>query len=387
MEEECFFEGLNVKEGHFPQSPCPKHEPHMHYDVHLKQALAPLVPVPSDLRSRKSFLVKAHDYATYGGDTSIATAILVSCMTAYKGWEGYYFNYLTVDKDVNLEQLAVDHNEGYDNIDPDDICELYAHVLIISMTRRFLDNEDANRLFNTILEEKRPHSQLLLYLGSNLNIPVNWMRIIKDQMQTLPRLKSAITHFLLSSIEKRCKIIIHELHGAEMATFKAAIYFMYHAPKTFAHIQKYIVREMLLLRKHVIKIKSLPKDERELAPLLHPSDSYIPPVHVYSNLAFCTVFQYKRGEIYGNIIDCPHKDHLKVHVRTKLKGPFNFSSYTQNELNMLQEIDINEDFQEQSGPLLVDYETPKLEEMLREVVAEISIPVKDPVEAINNITF
>lgn len=386
MEEECFFATLNVQEDHFPQSPCPKHHNYIRCQTHFKQSLSPTVPIPADMRARKSYLVKAHDYSTYGEDSSIATAILVSCMSLYKGWEGHLFNYLSTDKDSNLDLITIDHSEGYDNIDPDDICELYAHVLIIAMTRRFLDDEDANNMFNNILNEIRPYSQLLLYLGPKVNIPVNWMRSIKDQMKTLPKLKATIARFLLTSTDKRCNDIMHELKGAEMATFKASIYFMYHAPKTMAHIQKYIVHEMLLLRKHVIKIKSLPKDERELAALLYP-DEYLPPIHVYSNLAFSTVYQYRQGERYGDIIDCPYKETLKVLARTKLKGPVDLKDYTTEEIQVLEEIDITEDFQEQSGPLLTEYETPKLNEMLRLIVAEIQIPVRDPVEATINITF
>lgn len=384
IDDPCFFANLKIKDDKIPQSPCVT----SWRGPSLKQMLSGSVAVPVDMRGRKNFLVKAHEYAAFGDDSSISVAILVSCLTCFKGWEGHFFNYLATatEKDENLELLTIDHNEGFDDIDPDDFSELYAHVLAIAMTRHFLNDEHCEAVFNAILAERRGFSQQLTFLGTNVVCPLSWMKAIKDQMQIVPNLKAAITRFLMTSTERKCKAILHDLRGAEMATFKACIFFTYHAPKTAAHVQPYIIREMLLLRKYVTKIKELPKEERELVALLYPGE-FLPPIHVYSNLAFCTIYQYKRGEGLSETIDCPHKEDLRKLVRTKLKGPLNLTTLTPVERSLLEEVGITEEFQEESGPLLTDYNSPKLNEMLKTLVAEIRTPPRDPVETIESIIF
>lgn len=378
LEEKCIFNVLNNDKIFETPNGSP---------TKLRQQLSGTVAVPSDMRSRKSFLVKAHEYNAHDADANMSAAIMIACMSAYKGWEGHLFNYLAVlDKDDNLDLLTIDHNEGYDDIDPDDVCELYAHVLVVSMTRHFLDDDHAVGLFHTILDEKRIHSKLLTALGNKISCPLVWMKAIRDQMQILPKLKASITRFLMASSDRKCKHLLYDLKGAEMITFKACIFFTYHAPKTLAHIQKYIIREMLLLRNQVKKIKTLPKEERELVALLYP-DQYLPAISMYSNLAFCSVYQYKKGERWHAAIDCPHKDELKNYVREKLKGPLDLTSLTPVERQMLEEIGLNENFQEESGPLLVEYNSPKLDGLLKTLVAEIRHPPRDPVETIESITF
>ena len=74
-------------------------------------------------------------------------------------------------------------------------------------------------------------------------------------------------------------------------------------------------------------------------------------------------------------------------MREKLKGPLDLSPLSPVECQMLEEIGLNENFQEESGPLLIDYNSPKLEGLLKTLVAEIRHPPRDPIETIEGITF
>uniref|UniRef100_A0A336MM05 Box C/D snoRNA protein 1 n=1 Tax=Culicoides sonorensis TaxID=179676 RepID=A0A336MM05_CULSO len=310
------------------------------------------IPLPSDWRSTKYYLFKSWDYTKFGNNSSISTAILISCMTVYRGWEGHYFNFIATDQDSNVELKVYNnyyYNYRHDTLEADDVSELYAHVLLLGMTKRFFDDKEPDLLFRSVLKYKHKSTR-----EKEIAIPVNWIKNIKRQMDALPKLKVSIMKFLLSSTESKCKTIISELMGAEMIAFKAGINFMFQDPLTAAHTQKYVVKEMMLLKRCLINMRSLTDDERELCCLLYPG-KFIPPVSEFANIAFCTVYQYKHGEVYADLIDCPHKSELKELVRSHLSGPIMWHEYNFYEKRILREIGVSQyygSFFEEHEPLL-----------------------------------
>lgn len=337
------------------------------------------VPVPSDWRSAKSYLNKSWNYNTYGKHFCQATAIMVSCMTVYKGWEGHYFNFIGTDQDANMDLKVYDsynYNYRHDNIAADDVSALYAHVLLIAMTRRFFDDEEPDLFFRSILKYAHKETR-----DKEIAIPINWIRAIKPQMDTLPKLKCCIIKFLLASpSDTKCSNVVKELMGAEMITFKAAINFIYQAPLTAAHIQKYVLEEMMMIKRCMNRMRHLTPEERELVCLLYPGQ-YIPPVQLFPNIAFCTVYQYKQGEGYTDFIDCPHKDTLKELVRTSLRGPIPLHEYMSHERRMLREIGVTEYygsfFEAENEPLLVHQKiTPSVSDKIKRIVSEVRKPLK-----------
>lgn len=335
------------------------------------------IPVPSDWRAAKSYLYKSWNYNTYGKNSSQATAILISCMTAYKGWEGHYFNFIATDQDRNMDLKVYDsynYNYRHDNLAADDVSALYAHVLILAMTRRFFDDDEPDVFFRSVLKYAHKETR-----DKTFAIPINWIRAIKSQMDTLPKLKTSIIKFLQASPETKCKNIVNELMGAEMTTFKAAINFVYQAPLTEAHTQKFIIDEMLMLKRCLVRMRLLTPEERELVCLLYPG-KYVPPVELYPNIAFCTVYQYKQGEGYADLIDCPHKDTLKELVRTSLRGPIQLHEYANHERRMLREIGVTEcygSYFEAAEPLLVHSKsTPSVVDKVKRIVSEIRKPLE-----------
>lgn len=333
------------------------------------------IPVPSDWRSTKAYLYKSWNYKTFGKHSSQATAILISCMTVYKGWEGHYFNFIGTDQDSNMDLKVYDnyhYNYHHDNIAADDVSALYAHVLLLAMTHRFFDDAEPDLYFRSILKYAHKETR-----DKTIPVPINWIRWIKPQMDTLPKLKNSIMKFLLASPDTKCKNIVNELMGAEMTTFKAAINFTYEAPLTAAHTQKYIIEEMLMLKRCLSRMRHLTPEERELVCLLYPG-KYIPPVQLFPNIAFCTVYQYKEGEGYADLIDCPHKDELKELVRSKLRVPIHFHEYANHERRMLREIGVTEyygSYFEGNEALLVDHKaTPSVLDKVKRIVSEIRKP-------------